>query len=299
MLDHEERLAWVRGWAAAGERQRVVERVPAEFTVFGTEAVIAGPVWGRPVSSAVLLRMPLLVAAFTAVFDDAWRSGLPVPDEGLEQDAETRLLALLGTGFKDEAIARYLGLGLRTVRRRVAVLMDEHGVHTRFQAGCGGRAPRAAAPPLRLAGSRVAVSGRARGFDSLGPRRRTAPPAPSPEEVQRARSRADRRPVGRRGQGQGDRRPRPPRRPRREVQRRQQRRAHRRDRRREVRAAPAAVGHPHAGLHAGHRQRRGHRPGGAVRGASRACRRAASTPRGSSSARTPTSSRRTTACSTR
>ncbi|GAB3673365.1 hypothetical protein GCM10028814_01070 [Angustibacter aerolatus] len=135
VLDHEERLAWVRGWAAAGERQRVVERVPAEFTVFGTEAVIAGPVWGRPVSSAVLLRMPLLVAAFTAVFDDAWRSGLPVPDEGLEQDAETRLLALLGTGFKDEAIARYLGLGLRTVRRRVAVLMDEHGVHTRFQLG--------------------------------------------------------------------------------------------------------------------------------------------------------------------
>ena len=54
---------------------------------------------------------------------------------GLEQDVETRLLTLLGTGFKDEAIARYLGIGVRTVRRRVAALMEEHGVHTRFQLG--------------------------------------------------------------------------------------------------------------------------------------------------------------------
>ena len=79
--------------------------------------------------------MPLLVAAFTAVFDDAWASGIAVPDEDIEQDPDTRLLSLLASGFKDEAIARYLGIGVRTVRRRVAELMDDLSVHSRFQLG--------------------------------------------------------------------------------------------------------------------------------------------------------------------
>ncbi len=135
VLDDAQRLTWVREWAALGERQRMVESVPAEFAVFGADVVVAAPAWGDPVTSAVALRSPLLVAAFTAVFDEAWAGGLPVPDEGIEQDAETRLLALLASGFKDEAIARYLGLGVRTVRRRVAALMDDLSVHTRFQLG--------------------------------------------------------------------------------------------------------------------------------------------------------------------
>jgi DNA-binding NarL/FixJ family response regulator len=37
--------------------------------------------------------------------------------------------------MKDEAIARYLGVSLRTVRRRVARLMAVNGVDTRFQLG--------------------------------------------------------------------------------------------------------------------------------------------------------------------
>jgi len=49
---------------------------------------------------------------------------------------EPRLLVRqLASGAKDEQIARTLGLSLRTVRRRVADLMIELGVDTRFQAG--------------------------------------------------------------------------------------------------------------------------------------------------------------------
>lgn len=135
VLDDPDQLQWVRDWAQYGERQRVVEQVPAEFVVFGDEAVLAAPLWGSPARSVVLLRLPLLVSVFTAVFDETWSGGHPVPDETIEQDAGTRLLALLATGFKDEAIARYLGVGVRTVRRRVAELMDDLGVHTRFQLG--------------------------------------------------------------------------------------------------------------------------------------------------------------------
>ena len=52
---------------------------------------------------------------------------MPLDDE--------RLLELLGFGLKDEAIARIMGLGLRTIRRRIAGLMAAHGVETRFQLG--------------------------------------------------------------------------------------------------------------------------------------------------------------------
>jgi DNA-binding CsgD family transcriptional regulator len=135
VLDHPDELTWVRDWARVGERQRMVQQVPHEYVIFGDEVVLSSREWGRTAGGAVLLRLPLLVQAFTAVFDDAWRSGLPVPDPSVEQDADTRLIALLAGGFKDEAIARYLGLSLRTVRRRVANLADELGVHTRFQLG--------------------------------------------------------------------------------------------------------------------------------------------------------------------
>ena len=42
---------------------------------------------------------------------------------------------MLALGAKDEMIARTLHVGLRTVRRRVAALMDQYGVATRFQLG--------------------------------------------------------------------------------------------------------------------------------------------------------------------
>jgi len=135
VLDDPNQLAWLRRWGSLGEQQRVVEHLPAEFAVFGSESVLAAPTWDTPGATAVLSRMPLLVSVFIALFDDTWASGHPVPQEGVEQDVETRLLTLLGTGYKDEAIARYLGIGVRTVRRRIAGLMEELGVHTRFQLG--------------------------------------------------------------------------------------------------------------------------------------------------------------------
>ena len=42
---------------------------------------------------------------------------------------------LLASGLKDEAIARQLGIGERTVRRRVAELADRLGARTRMQLG--------------------------------------------------------------------------------------------------------------------------------------------------------------------
>jgi DNA-binding NarL/FixJ family response regulator len=47
---------------------------------------------------------------------------------------ETELLELLEQGMKDRAIARALGIGERTVQRRLSRLMSALGAKTRFQA---------------------------------------------------------------------------------------------------------------------------------------------------------------------
>ena len=126
---------WMRAWAEAGEQQRVCDNPPSEFAVFGAEVVLAAAEWCSAEADYVLIRDPMLMEAFTTMFDLAWSAALPVPDPAVETDTDRRLLTLLAGGFKDEAIARYLGWGVRTVRRRVANLMVDLGADTRFQLG--------------------------------------------------------------------------------------------------------------------------------------------------------------------
>lgn len=127
--------SWLRGWAEVGELQRIAAENATEFGVFGTTAVVCLARWGDPQSGYVVIREPLLVAVFSAYFDACWAVALPAPTKRTAPTTEADLLELLGLGLKDEAIARYLDLGLRTVRRRVAGLMEAHGVSTRYQLG--------------------------------------------------------------------------------------------------------------------------------------------------------------------
>ena len=78
-----------------------------------------------------MLRDAVVVRAFVELFDRMWAAASGV-DDGAEPTSE-RLVELMQAGLKDEAIARALGVSLRTVRRRVAALMEECGVETRFQ----------------------------------------------------------------------------------------------------------------------------------------------------------------------
>lgn len=60
-------------------------------------------------------------------------SNLPRPELSRRQLAIGRLMA---TGVKDAAIARELGLSLRTVRSEISALITGLGATSRFQAGC-------------------------------------------------------------------------------------------------------------------------------------------------------------------
>lgn len=119
--------------SAEGEIQRYLAEVPLEFAVFGASAVLLDPD-GEGDSDYLLIRLPTLISLVTVLFDSMWRRAEAVHD-GDTAEQDLKVLELLALGFKDEAIARHLGLGLRTLRRRIAAMMTEHGVDTRFQLG--------------------------------------------------------------------------------------------------------------------------------------------------------------------
>ncbi|WP_052590470.1 helix-turn-helix domain-containing protein [Luteipulveratus mongoliensis] len=120
----------IQGWAAAGEQQRVAPTLPSRFVCFGQDVALGTTEWGKADGDFVVLRDPMVVSAFVELFDRLWVTAAPHESDG--QDASA-LIELMQQGLKDEAIARVLGISLRTVRRRIAGLMDEHGVDTRFQ----------------------------------------------------------------------------------------------------------------------------------------------------------------------
>lgn len=121
--------------AQLGEQQRYLpdEALRVEFAVFGRAGVLLHE-GEAPDADYLLMRPRPVVEVLTTLFDELWRRAEPVHPQDASA-GDVRLLELLSLGFKDEAIARQLGLGLRTVRRRIAGLMEEHGADTRFQLG--------------------------------------------------------------------------------------------------------------------------------------------------------------------
>ena len=77
--------------------------------------------------AALVVHASGLLDALAALFESVWQRAIPVPELVSPADEHRRLLMLLASGLKDEAIARQLGIGERTVRRRVAALADRLG----------------------------------------------------------------------------------------------------------------------------------------------------------------------------
>lgn len=127
----------LRTRAEIGEEIRVVPQVLTRMAVVGPRRAVVPEPLGVG-SRRVVIRQPAIVGMLQAYFDELWESASRVEgrDGRLGQlDQRRLLLAELADGVKDEQIARDLDLSLRTVRRRVASLMSELGVDTRFQAG--------------------------------------------------------------------------------------------------------------------------------------------------------------------
>jgi sugar-specific transcriptional regulator TrmB len=126
---------------AAGEQARVHTDVPLKLAI-GDRAVALLPLANeRAVDAALVIRAPMVVSALVKLFEMLWVQATPLPVWDPRRPAsggdelDLRLLGLLATGLKDEAIARELGVSVRTLGRRSSALLATLGARTRFQAG--------------------------------------------------------------------------------------------------------------------------------------------------------------------
>jgi DNA-binding CsgD family transcriptional regulator len=128
----------LRARARAGEQIRVIADLPTRMFVIGSTHVVLPEPLGFADEPRLLVRQRGLVEALTLLFELMWERAAPVPALDLGEarpDLRRFLLQQLAAGAKDEQIARTLGLSLRTVRRRVADILIDLGVDSRFQAG--------------------------------------------------------------------------------------------------------------------------------------------------------------------
>ena len=125
--------------AARGAQVRHHPAPPMRLVIVDDEVGIL-PRAGSP--GATVAHGPDLVAPVAGLFDQIWEDALPLaaaPEGALEpQITEARIrqvVALLAQGQKDEAIARRLGVSVRTVRRFVSAAVSSLQAQSRFQAG--------------------------------------------------------------------------------------------------------------------------------------------------------------------
>lgn len=130
-----------------GEQTRTVPSLPMHMLIVDRRAALV------PVPSErkgryeeyMAFKASALVNALVVLFEKVWAEATPfqpgVVDGSLRggdellSDDDRRLLSLLAAGLKDSAIASLMGIGHRTVERRVRAIMDLLGTQSRFQTG--------------------------------------------------------------------------------------------------------------------------------------------------------------------
>ncbi|MEU5156127.1 helix-turn-helix transcriptional regulator [Glycomyces sp. NPDC021274] len=123
-----------------GGQVKAAPLVPVRMVVYDREqAIIDFP--PDPGIGAIVVRDPMLAAPLAAFFDYCWTTASGMDDvlrgsddTGLS-DQQRAVVRMLASGAKDEAIARSLGVSVRTVTRIVADLTAQLGATSRFQAG--------------------------------------------------------------------------------------------------------------------------------------------------------------------
>lgn len=137
-------LDWLAVHTEAGEEARVITDVPIKLAVADRRLGLVPLSTVEPaLEGAILVHHSSLLEALNALFDTLWTRSAPLrpgvvpssePPHG-RIDIDRDLLTLMAAGLKDEAIARQLGIGVRTVGRRMTRMMEQLGARTRFQLG--------------------------------------------------------------------------------------------------------------------------------------------------------------------
>ncbi|MGW2640789.1 LuxR C-terminal-related transcriptional regulator [Streptomyces sp. NPDC001348] len=136
--------AYVRDVTAVGAEFRTADQLIDRILIYDQETVFlpkreeGGP--AGAINGAIVVREPTLVAFVCSVFEHLWDGATPfVPDTSrapsVADDLKQSILRLMAKGYKDEMVARRLGMSVRTCRRHISEITEELEATSRFQAG--------------------------------------------------------------------------------------------------------------------------------------------------------------------
>ncbi|MFB9661006.1 hypothetical protein ACFQS3_15340 [Glycomyces mayteni] len=138
VLDIDPYADYVRHALESGDEVRFAKRLPLKVLIVDDRTVFMEEPGGeRP--RAIVTGNRSIAGLAATLFEQLWTAGIPATTaaEGavrIDED-DAVLLGLLIAGLTDQSIASKLGIGLRTVQRRVRELMDLADVDTRIQLG--------------------------------------------------------------------------------------------------------------------------------------------------------------------
>jgi sugar-specific transcriptional regulator TrmB/DNA-binding CsgD family transcriptional regulator len=124
-----------------GARVRVATTLPSRVIVVDREVAVVPSDPSDTGAGATVVHQRALVQLTLDAFESAWAQGNALntatkrPEVWQPSELEREVIRLLGEGNKDEAIARRVGMSLRSVRRIVAQISMQLGVESRFALG--------------------------------------------------------------------------------------------------------------------------------------------------------------------
>lgn len=134
-------LAYAQWLTGQGGQVRTAPLLPPRMVIVDRHSVLVPIDPADTRAGALCTSEPAIVASLIAVYEQAWASAVPLgadrardADTGLS-GVEHDILVLLAQGLTDEAVAKRLGVGLRTVSRQMTGLMERLGASSRFEAG--------------------------------------------------------------------------------------------------------------------------------------------------------------------
>ncbi len=137
-LDHVSKSA--RWLSSAGGDIRTIATLPILLEIYDHRVAIVPLDSATPATGVALLCGEGVLSALCELFESVWESAVPLETSSYLSDRgrshqEEHVLRLMARGMTDEAVARHLGVSVRSVRRSIARLMRTLGAHSRFQAG--------------------------------------------------------------------------------------------------------------------------------------------------------------------
>jgi len=133
--------SYVRDVTAQGAEIRTADELIDRLIIYDRETVFL-PERTRPggAPGAAIVREPTLVSFLCAVFDHLWEGATPFAVDSQKaptttDDLKQSIIRLMAKGYKDEMVARRLGMSVRTCRRHIAEITEELEATSRFQAG--------------------------------------------------------------------------------------------------------------------------------------------------------------------